>query len=58
MFSYYKRTLAVMAGILSAAVVWSEVTFFNKSPALSIFAIIVIASSKSYDYLTIEVSKM
>lgn len=55
LFSYYKKMLAIMAGILSVAVVWSEVTFFNKSPPLSIFAIIVDVSKKNYDYLAIEV---
>lgn len=47
-----------MAGILSVAVVWSEVTFFNKSPVLSIFANIVKVSKKNYDYLTIEVREI
>lgn len=55
LFKYYKKSLAVMAGILSVAVVWSEVTFFNKSPVLSIFANIVNVSKKNYDYLTIEI---
>ncbi|KAK9730741.1 LMBR1-like membrane protein [Popillia japonica] len=35
--------------------VWSEVTFFNKQPPLSIFAIIVNHSRRTYDYLTIEI---
>ncbi|KRT79245.1 hypothetical protein AMK59_8670 [Oryctes borbonicus] len=54
-YGYCKKTLAIMAGILSVAVVWSEVTFFNKDPPLSIFAIIVIISKQNYDYLAIEI---
>lgn len=44
-----------MAGIFSVAVVWSEVTFFNKQPVLSIFAMIVNLAKINYDYFTIEV---
>lgn len=33
-----------------------EVTFFNKSPVLSIFARIVNVAKDKYDYFTIEVS--
>uniref|UniRef100_A0A1Y1L8F3 LMBR1 domain-containing protein n=2 Tax=Photinus pyralis TaxID=7054 RepID=A0A1Y1L8F3_PHOPY len=50
---YVQKVLAVLAAILSVAVVWSEVTFFNKEPPLSIFAIIV--SNLKYDYCTIEI---
>lgn len=49
---YVQKVLAVLAAILSVAVVWSEVTFFNKDPPLSIFAIIV--SNLKYDYFAIE----
>lgn len=38
------------------AVVWSEVTFFNKQPVLSIFAIIVNVARTNYDYFTIQVN--
>ncbi|KAI4460461.1 hypothetical protein MML48_5g00012515 [Holotrichia oblita] len=55
LYCYCKKTLAVLAAILSVAVVWSEVTFFNKEPPLSIFAIIVNISRDNYDYLTIEI---
>ena len=47
---------AVVAGLLSAAVVWSEVTFFNKEPALSLFAQFLNLAKVNYDYFTIEVS--
>ncbi|XP_017777102.1 PREDICTED: LMBR1 domain-containing protein 2 homolog isoform X2 [Nicrophorus vespilloides] len=52
--SYMKKMLSVLAGILSVAVVWSEVTFFNKQPVLSIFAYIVNVAKINYDYSTIE----
>lgn len=55
LYGYTQKVLAVLAGILSAIVVWSEVTFFNKEPVLSIFAIIVNVARNSYDYFKIEV---
>lgn len=55
-YGYTQKVLAVLAGILSVAVVWSEVTFFNKEPVLSIFAIIVNVAKNNYDYFKIEVS--
>lgn len=53
---YLLRTAAIVSVILSAAVVWSEVTFFNKDPVLSIFAKFLKMARTHYDYLTIEVS--
>jgi hypothetical protein len=53
-YGYTQKALAVMAGIFSVAVVWSEVTFFNKQPVLSIFAMIVNLAKINYDYFTIE----
>lgn len=53
--AHVQKLLAVLAAILSVVVVWSEVTFFNKEPALSIFAIIVNVAKVKYDYFTIEV---
>jgi hypothetical protein len=47
---------AIVAGLLSAAVVWSEVTFFNKQPVLSLFAQFLYLAKVNYDYFTIEVS--
>lgn len=52
---YVLKLAAIMAGLLSAAVVWSEVTFFNKEPVLSLFAQFLILARVSYDYFTIEV---
>ncbi|CAH2107603.1 unnamed protein product [Euphydryas editha] len=47
---YFLKTMAVVTCIMSVAVVWSEVTFFSKEPVLSIFANIVIAANKHYNY--------
>ncbi|KAF2367984.1 LMBR1-like membrane protein [Trinorchestia longiramus] len=49
------RGLAVIAATTSAAVVWSELTFFNQSPTLSLFAILVNIAKTNYDYFTIEI---
>ncbi|XP_071453470.1 LMBR1 domain-containing protein 2 homolog [Hetaerina americana] len=51
----FRKLLAIIAGLLSAAVVWSEVTFFNKDPPLSLFAIFLNIAREEYDYLSIEV---
>jgi hypothetical protein len=52
---YVLKIAAIVAGLLSAAVVWSEVTFFNKEP-LSLFAKFLNPAKVNYDYFTIEVS--
>jgi hypothetical protein len=46
----------MILALLSVLVVWSELTFFNASPVLSIFAIFVNLAKEYYDYLSIEVS--
>ncbi|XP_046387555.1 LMBR1 domain-containing protein 2 homolog [Ischnura elegans] len=51
----FRKLLAIIAGLLSAAVVWSEVTFFNKDPPLSLFAIFLNVAKEEYDYLSIEI---
>ncbi|XP_076235162.1 LMBR1 domain-containing protein 2 homolog [Calliopsis andreniformis] len=56
--SYVQKVAAVLAGCLSVAVVWSEVTFFNKSPVLSLFAQFVNLAKNNYDYFTIELLSM
>lgn len=55
MKNYVLKAAAVCAGCLSVAVVWSEVTFFNKSPVLSLFAQFLNLAKRNYDYFTIEV---
>ncbi|GBP15163.1 LMBR1 domain-containing protein 2 homolog [Eumeta japonica] len=50
---YFLKAMAVVTGILSVALVWSELTFFVKTPVLSIFANIVRAASLKYNYAVI-----
>ena len=52
---YLLRILSIAFAIVSAAVVWSEMTFFNQSPTLSLFAVFVNLAKQNYDYFTIEV---
>lgn len=54
----FMRSMAVILGTLSAMVVWSELTFFNRSPVLSIFAIVVNLAKGQHDFLTIELFSM
>lgn len=54
----FQRTLAVITGILSLMVVWSELTFFNRSPVLSIFANVLNLAKDQHDFLTIELFSM
>lgn len=53
---YVLKIAAICAGCLSVAVVWSEVTFFNKYPVLSLFAQFLNLAKRNYDYFTIEVN--
>lgn len=53
---YVCQGLAMILALLSVLVVWSELTFFNAQPVLSIFAIFVNLAKEYYDYLSIEVS--
>lgn len=55
MKDYVLKAAAICAGCLSVAVVWSEVTFFNKAPVLSLFAQFLELAKRNYDYFTIEV---
>ncbi|CAJ1068920.1 G-protein coupled receptor-associated protein LMBRD2B-like [Xyrichtys novacula] len=51
--SFYKL-LAVLLCLLSAAVVWSECTFFSTHPVLSLFAVFVQKAEEQYNYICIE----
>uniref|UniRef100_A0A7N6BFN5 LMBR1 domain containing 2 n=1 Tax=Anabas testudineus TaxID=64144 RepID=A0A7N6BFN5_ANATE len=51
--SFYKL-LAVLLCLLSAAVVWSECTFFSTHPVLSLFAVFIQMAEKQYNYIFIE----
>ncbi|CAH1122740.1 unnamed protein product [Ceutorhynchus assimilis] len=52
---YFWKCMAIVTGIMSFSIVWSEVTFFSVKPPLSIFAVIVNAAKANYDYFMIEV---
>ncbi|XP_036954906.1 G-protein coupled receptor-associated protein LMBRD2a isoform X2 [Acanthopagrus latus] len=50
----FYRLLAVLLCLLSAAVVWSECTFFSTHPVLSLFAVFVDKAEKNHNYICIE----
>ena len=50
-----RKVLALCLAVFSLMVVWSECTFFNENPVLSLFAIFVNLAKKNYDYFYIEV---
>ena len=52
---YLAQGLAAVLAFVSVLVVWSELTFFNAEPVLSLFAIFVNLAKEYYDYLSIEV---
>ncbi|XP_077478387.1 G-protein coupled receptor-associated protein LMBRD2B [Stigmatopora argus] len=52
----FHRALAALLGLLSAAVVWSECTFFSTRPVLSLFAVFVQLAERSYSYVYIQVA--
>lgn len=54
----FLKGLAIVTAVLSALVVWSELTFFQREPVLSIFARILNVARNNYDFMTIEVSSM
>lgn len=56
--SWALRALAVVLTVISATVVWSEMTFFNKSPVLSIFAVLMNKAKLDYNYAFIELLSM
>ena len=48
--------IAVALALVTIVVIWSEMTFFNKKPVLSIFALLLTEARHNYNYLLIEVS--
>lgn len=54
----FLKGLAVITATLSLMVVWSELTFFNKQPVLSIFANVLNVAKSRYDFLSIEMISM
>lgn len=56
-YPFYKG-VCFLTATLSVMVLWSEVTFFNIKPVLSIFANVLKVAKDNYDFLTIEVFSM
>ncbi|XP_049280101.1 LMBR1 domain-containing protein 2 homolog isoform X2 [Anopheles funestus] len=54
----FLKALAVITAFLSFMVVWSELTFFNRKPVLSIFANVLDVAKGNYDFVTIEIFSM
>lgn len=52
---YSMKLISVILMATTVIVIWSEMTFFNKKPALSIFAIFLISARNAYNYFSIEV---
>lgn len=48
------RAAALVSCLMSVLIIWSEVTFFSRSPTLSVFAAFVNLFSNNKDYLAIE----
>ena len=55
LFPWLLRFTAILLFLLSVTLVWSEVTFFNVQPVLSIFAQMIRSASKGYYYFYVEV---
>lgn len=52
------KVFSVLLAVLSALIVWSEVTFFSRKPVLSLAALIVELAGYNNDYAFIEVQKV
>uniref|UniRef100_A0A1A9Z4X6 Uncharacterized protein n=1 Tax=Glossina pallidipes TaxID=7398 RepID=A0A1A9Z4X6_GLOPL len=56
--SPFLKALCVLTAFMAGLVVWSELTFFQRRPVLSIFRNILNAAKHSYDFLIIEMLTM
>ncbi len=52
---YLMELISILLTIVTIIVIWSEMTFFNKKPVLSIFALFLNSARISYNYFSIEV---
>ncbi|KAG8202034.1 hypothetical protein JTE90_010403 [Oedothorax gibbosus] len=52
------RALCVVLSIFSGFVVWSELTFFARSPTLSFFALFIQSAAANYNYFAVEFISM
>lgn len=53
--SPFLKCLAIITALFSFMVVWSELTFFNRSPVLSIFALMINNAKSEYNLFSIEI---
>lgn len=53
--SHAMKAVSALFGLLSVMVVWSECTFWVRSPTLSIFALIVKNVSNKHNYFNLEI---
>ncbi|XP_067645243.1 LMBR1 domain-containing protein 2 homolog isoform X2 [Eurosta solidaginis] len=54
----FLKAVSLFTAVMSFMVVWSELTFFNRRPVLSIFANVINIAKYSYDFFTIELFSM
>lgn len=55
---HFLKALSIVTAIMSFMVVWSELTFFNRQPVLSIFAHVINIAKYNYKFFTIELFSM
>lgn len=51
---YMMKLLSIILMATTVIVIWSEMTFFNKKPVLSIFAVFLNRARNTYNYFSIE----
>ncbi|XP_011185925.1 LMBR1 domain-containing protein 2 homolog [Zeugodacus cucurbitae] len=56
--THFLKALSILTAIMSFMVVWSELTFFNRQPVLSIFAQAINIAKYNYKFFTIELFSM
>lgn len=49
------KFIAILLLLLTLMVIWSEMTFFNKKPVISFFALFLNSARESYNYFAIEI---
>ena len=51
---YWMKLLAILSGMMSALVIWSECTFWARETTLSVFALLVQYWSRVHNYFNME----
>merc|ERR1719427_216092 len=54
----FRRIFSILLMILTVLVIWSECTFFNDHPVLSLFAVFINLAKSGYHYFYIELASM